>query len=433
MKHKQHLLLQHIKTNDNKYLQFFFILAVSISLTFASTLASAGNLRIDSWRTDDQEIWNTRILPIFHAAHPNIKVTFSGINPVHYDAELKEKLLDKTAGDLIACRPFAPSLALFKNGHLVDLSQKINLKAFRTITKVAWSTSDGNSTYCLPLASVTNGFFYNKEIFEELNISAPETEEQLFKALENVVRSKKYVPIALGTEDRWESAQVALASIGPNEWKGEIGRKDLITKKINFTNPQFVRAFEKLAQLKPYLSPNHASLSYDQARNLFTEGKAATYLSGSWNAAHIERLDSNKYGVFKYPTKNINDDCYVTNHMDMGIGINAASKNQTDALVFLKWLTTKEFAEAFANAVSGFMPLSSHAILIQSPLANDIYQWRKECKSTIRINSQYLDDGPQPIEQLLWEVSAGVINHTLTPTEATREINQSLERWFYKK
>lgn len=119
--------------------------------------------------------------------------------------------------------------------------------------------------------------------------------------------------------------------------------------------------------------------------------------------------------------------------MDMGIGINTASKNQTDALVFLKWLTTKEFAEAFANAVPGFMPLSSHAILIQSPLANDIYQWRKECKSTIRINSQYLDDGPQPIEQLLWEVSAGVINHTLTPTEATREINQSLERWFYKK
>lgn len=429
MNHRQISLLQHTKNHASKFLQLFCVFAITV----ASTLAYAGNLRIDSWRTDDQALWNEHILPVFHASHPNIKVSFVAVNPIHYDTVLNERLLDKTAGDLIACRPFAPSLKLFKNGDFVDLTQRINLKAFRTITKVAWTTPDGNSTYCLPLASVTNGFFYNKQIFEELNLRVPETEEQLLKVLESLLGSKKYIPIAFGTEDRWESAQVALASVGPNEWKGEIGRRALIEQTIKFTDAPFVRAFEKLVQLKPYLSPDHANLNYDQARNLFTTGKAATYLSGSWGAAYLERLDPDKYGVFKYPAKKINDDCYVTNHMDMGIGINTASNNQSDALIFMKWLSTKEFAEAFANAISGFMPLSSHAILIQSPLANEIYQWRKECKSTIRINSQYLDDGPQPIEQLLWEVSASVINHTMTPIEATRVINQSLDRWFYTK
>lgn len=428
MARKQHPLSPSIKLESKKNL-----LAIVFGIAMSTCVAHAGNLRIDSWRLDDQQLWNTKILPVFHATNPNIKVTFSGINPLHYDAVLRENINNKTAGDLIACRPFAQSLNYYNEGKLVDLSEKINLRSFRSITKVAWSTEDGKSTFCLPIASVTSGFFYNKKIFQELDLEVPETEDQFFKTLDSILKSEKYTPIAFGTEDRWESTQVALASIGPNEWKGEAGRKNLITKKIKFTDPQFVSAFEKLAKLKPYLSPKHASMNYEQARNLFTDGLAAMFLSGSWNASYIENIDPDLFGVFKYPTKKINDDCYITNHMDMGIGINADSPNIKDAVVFMKWLTTKEFSEAFANAISGFMPLSSHAVLIQSPLASDIYQWRRECRSTIRINSQYLDNGPQPLEQLLWEVSAGVINHTLSPADATREIHQSLQQWFYKK
>lgn len=413
--------------NLTKRIVFWFV------LSFIVSSAQAGNLRIDSWRQDDQDLWNNKILPVFHATHPNIKVTFVGINPLQYDSTLKENLHNKTAADLIACRPFAPALRLFRDGHLVDLSDKLNLRAFRAITKVAWMTDDGKTTYCLPLASVTHGFFYNKKIFDELNLNVPENEKQLFDTLEKIKNSHRYIPIAFGTEDQWESAQVALASVGPNEWKGEIGRKKLIEKKITFTDQVFIQAFEKISKLKPYLSPQHESTNYEQARNLFLEGKAATYLSGSWDASQLEKRDPDQFGVFKFPAKNINDECYVTNHMDMGIGINSASNNYSDALIFMKWLTTKEFSEAFANAVPGFMPLSSHAILIQSPLASDIYQWRKDCKSTIRINSQYLDNGPQPLEQLLWEVSAEVINHTISPTDAAKKIHQSLEKWFYSK
>lgn len=431
MKRKQCRFKSNNKDGDlcnlSKRIVFLFV------LSFIAISVQAGNLQIDSWRLDDQDIWNKKILPVFHAAHPNIKVTFVGINPLQYDSKLKDNLDNKTAGDLIACRPFAPALKLFKEGHLVNLSDKLNLKAFRRITKVAWTTEDDKTTYCLPLASVTNGFFYNKKIFDELELKVPESESQLFDTLEKIRTSNRYIPIAFGTEDQWESAQVALASVGPNEWKGEIGRKNLIEKKIFFTDQVFVQAFEKIAKLKPYLSPQHASTNYEQARNLFIEGKAASYLSGSWDASKLQNSDLEKFGVFKYPAKNINDECFVTNHMDMGIGVNSASNNLVDALTFMKWLTTKEFSETFANAVPGFMPLASHAILIHSPLASDIYQWRKHCKSTIRINSQYLDNGPQPLEQLLWEVSAGVINHTISPSEAANQIHQSLEKWFYSK
>jgi len=417
-------------------LRIFFkkisLLISSLLIASTSTLVQAGSLRIDSWRVDDQTLWNTRILPIFHAAHPNINVTFTAVNPTQYDAALNENLINKSAGDLITCRPFAPSRRLFQMGHLIDLTNQLNLRAFRAITKVAWSTEDTKSTYCLPLAAVTNGFFYDKRVFEELNLDIPESEEQLTILFESIKRHGKYTPIAFGTEEQWESAQVALASIGPNEWKGELGRRALITKKARFTDQQFVRAWEKLARLKPYLPLQHQSMNYDEARQLFITGKAATFLSGSWNAAYLENIDPNRFGVFKYPPIKAGGECFITHHMDMGIAINSASTNKKDALVFMKWLTTKEFAEAFANSISGFIPLSSHAVTINSSLANDIYQWRRECKSTIRINSQHLDNGPQPLENLLWEVSAGVINHTLSPTEATKIIDTNLDQWFYK-
>lgn len=433
MELKRRLITEYLYQCIRDFLNRISMLILGLLFSMTPPFAQAGSLRIDSWRTDDQILWNTRILPIFHAAHPNIHVTFVGVSPTQYDETLNKNLLNKTAGDLITCRSFALSEQLFRNGHLVDITNDVNLKAYRSITKVAWSTQDGKSTYCLPIAAVTSGFFYNKKIFEELKLDVPQSVEQLHTLLETIKNSNKFTPIAFGTEDQWESAQVALASIGPNEWKGEIGRRNLITQTAKVTDQHFVRAWEKLAQLKPYLAPQYQSLNYDEARKLFTDGKAATFLSGSWNAVYLENIDPQKFGVFKYPASKPGGECFITHHMDMGIGINTASTNQEDAIVFMQWLTTKEFAEAFANAISGFIPLSSHAVDIHSPLANDIYQWRKECKSTIRFNSQYLNNGPQPLEHLLWEVSAGVINHTLSPTEAANIIHKNLEQWFYKK
>ncbi|MDT1837552.1 sugar ABC transporter substrate-binding protein, partial [Acinetobacter baumannii] len=75
--------------------------------------AGAGALVIESWRVDDKALWENVLLPAFARHHPEVKVTFAPTAPTGYDAALGARLARGTAGDLIACRPFDVSLALY--------------------------------------------------------------------------------------------------------------------------------------------------------------------------------------------------------------------------------------------------------------------------------------------------------------------------------
>ena len=72
--------------------------------------AEAGSLKIESWRNDDADIWNSKIIPAFNKHYPDIKVEFSPSAPTDYDAALNARLDGGAAGDLITCRPFDRSL-----------------------------------------------------------------------------------------------------------------------------------------------------------------------------------------------------------------------------------------------------------------------------------------------------------------------------------
>ena len=74
-------------------------------------------------------------------------------------------------------------------------------------------------------------------------------------------------------------------------------------------------------------------------------------------------------GAFAPPLPAGDKDCYISDHTDIAMGLNAASKNQADAKKFLDWLTTPEFATLYANALPGFFPLSNEPVTIKDDLA----------------------------------------------------------------
>src|SRR5215207_9341280 len=125
------------------------------------------NLTIESWRNDDLAIWEDTIIPAFEAEYPNINVVFSPSPPAEYNGVLNTKLQGGTAGDLITCRPFDASLELFQQGHLASLNDLPGMENFSDVAKSAWITDDGSDVFCVPMASVIHGFFYNKDIFDK--------------------------------------------------------------------------------------------------------------------------------------------------------------------------------------------------------------------------------------------------------------------------
>ncbi|MEF1185934.1 ABC transporter substrate-binding protein, partial [Vibrio sinaloensis] len=142
-------------------------IALLVATCCFPSLVSAGNLVIESWR-EDGKIWNETIIPAFNAKHPGITVTYKHTPATDYNTALNERLAAGNAGDIITCRPFDDSLKLYQENNLVDLTDIDGMENFPSFAQSAWQTDDGSVTFCLPLASVIHGFFYNKSIFKEL-------------------------------------------------------------------------------------------------------------------------------------------------------------------------------------------------------------------------------------------------------------------------
>lgn len=410
----------------------YAIAAILLGSAFASTAALAETtITIESWRNDDLPIWQQKIIPAFESAHPEIKVVFAPSAPTEYNAALNSKLDAGTAGDLITCRPYDASLALYKKGQLADLSDMDVMKNFPDVAKSAWQTDDGKHTFCVPMASVIHGFIYNKDAFKDVGIAAPpKTVDEFYADLDKIKADGTYIPLDMGTHDQWEAATMGYQNIGPTYWKGEEGRKALLGGTQKLTDADWVEPLKQLRKWSNYLGDGYKAQTYPDSQNLFTLGRAAIYPSGSWEIPGFEAQADFEMGAFPPPVQKAGDTCYISDQPDHAMGLNAASKNNDAAMTFLEWVGSKEFAEIYANSLPGFFPLTSEPVTMKDPLAQEFLSWRKDCKSTIRSTYQILSRGTPNLENATWAASANVMNGTQTPEEAAADLQKDLASWY---
>ncbi len=417
----------------NKLLGLVAVAAVQAGVLLLAATGSAGaaqRLVIESWRNDDLDIWTDRIIPAFTKRFADIEVVFAPTPPADYNASLNAKLAGGTAGDLITCRPFDASLELFNKGHLAALDDLPGMNSFSAVAKSAWQTDDGKTTFCVPMASVIHGFIYNKEIFAELNLSVPKTIPEFMAVLERIKSNSRYTPLVMGTADQWEAATMGFQNVGPNFWKGEAGRKGLIDGTQKLTDTPYVATWEHLAQWSPYLGSGYKAQKYPDSQNLFTLGRGAIYPAGSWDISTFNTQADFEFGAFAPPLPQGQSECYISDHTDIALGLNPASANKAAARKFLEWMTSAEFADIYANSLPGFFSLSNHRVAVNDPVAQEFVSWRGSCRSTIRNSYQVLSRGTPNLENELWNVSAQVLNGTMTPAEAAAKAQAGLAKWY---
>lgn len=415
--------------------------ALAAALVLTSNLglgaAQAQTLSIESWRKDDQIFWDKHLIPAFQKLHPEIQLKFQPEAPLAYDAQVEARLATRRAGDLIFCRPFDASVRMQSKSYLLPL-EKAALKNFNLQARQAWTSDDGNTTYCLPVAYVVHGLFYNKKIFRDLNLQPPATWDQLFRLLSQVTASKTVTPLALGTADMWESTQVVFTGLGPNFWEGEKARMGLMDGTVRFTDPGFLKAWQMMAQLKPYMHPQQNSMTNSDIQLLFATGNAAIYPSGSWD---IDFLRSTSFaykkpielGVFMPPREKDGQACHISVHPDFGIGVNKNSPNRAAALKFIAWLGSADFAQLLTDTLTGYFPLADHPVKIKDPLGQEMLGWRQDCQDTIRLNAQKINRVWPPMEDELWYVNVKVLNQDMSPEEAAQHIQNVHQKNNYLK
>ncbi|MBC8170381.1 MAG: sugar ABC transporter substrate-binding protein, partial [Anaerolineae bacterium] len=138
-------------------------------------------------------------------------------------------------------------------------------------------------------------------------------------------------------------------------------------------------------------------------------------------------------GAVKPPLPVGQTDCYISEHTDIALGMNAALEGdrRANAETFLAWMTTPEFAELYSNQLPGFFSLSNHEITVEDPLAQEFLSWRGECSSTIRSSYQILSRGGNPDnENDLWGANARMLNGEQTFQETADAVQANLAAWY---
>lgn len=401
-----------------------------LALAAGPLLAQDVTLTIESWRNDDLPIWQNTLIPAFEASHPGIKLNFAPTAPTEYNAALNAKLDAGSAGDIITCRPFDASLALFQEGYLADLTDLEGMANFPDVAKSAWSTDDGSQVFCVPMASVIHGFIYNADAFAELGLEEPTTEAEFFDVLDAIKADGSYIPLAMGSVDQWEAATMGYHNIGPAYWHGEEGRLALIAGEQKFTDEGWVEPLRVLARWADYTGDGYHSQTYPDSQNLFTLGRAAIFPAGSWEISLFEDQADFAMGAFPPPVPAEGDQCYISDHTDIGIGMNAKATNPEAAQAFLNWVASAEFAQLYSNALPGFFGLSNQPVELDNALANEFVSWRQNCESSIRPTYQILSRGTPNLENDNWLHAANVLAGTETPEEAAKAIQDGLDSWY---
>jgi raffinose/stachyose/melibiose transport system substrate-binding protein len=380
-----------------------------------------------SWRTDDVDEMN-QINAEFTQNNPNISIKFDPVEVTAYEKTTLDRLASGSGADIILLRPYDKGHEVYDGGYLSDLTEIIpSLSSYQSTALKAWTTDNG-VTYGVPSVWVTHGIYYNKSVFNQYNIQEPATWAEFIAACETLYNQGQ-TAIAQGAVDGWTLYELVFCGLGANFYGGEPARQALINGSKKLTDPNFIEAFEMVNSISKYFPTGYKTLDYEGARDLFGEGKAAMFISGSWEISVMEGygFNSNTLGWFAPPVKKAGDKLQYVFHVDAAIGLNKNAKNKDAALEYIKWVSGPAYANALMTLLPGFFTYTPGTFTIGNALANEMAEVSKTADLTIRLMSEKLSSKSPAGNTLMGEALSGMLKGQYTPQSAASWAQQQLE------
>lgn len=231
---------------------------------------------------------------------------------------------------------------------------------------------DGKN-YGVPTQKSLCVMFYNKKIFEENQVSVPETYDE-FLSLCQTLKDNGVTPMTLCGTDAWIPAQFVQQIAG-----GMAGDKlfqDICDGNEKWNNQTHIKAAEELKNMadKGYFQNGYIGMGPEESTEVFTTGKAAMYFQGAWDASKIAESDvSEDTGVFVLPPYDSQYANISVGSVDTNFSVSESCPNKDAAVAFLKYWTSQEREEKLLYEV-GRIPAGNFEIdeTKLSPLMSEV-------------------------------------------------------------
>lgn len=339
-----------------KKFKIFSIIAVLILSMLAACSSSSQTASEDSdtvelrffhrWPTEPKKQYFEEAVKEFEELHPNIKIKTEAVLNDSYKEKIRVVLGSNNPPDVYFSWSGEFAYNFARAGQSLDLTSYVE-------EDKDWSgqiiesqfgpfTLDGK-IYGIPWSTDGKAFFYNKKVFNDLNLDIPTTWDELL-TVSKKIKDAGITPIAFGSKAPWTISHY-IGSLNEYVVPEDVIAKDysLSNSDGEFTHPGYVTALEKFIELEPYFNQGVNSVDHQYARELFNGGKAAI---GYFQLAEIGLIEPSlgeDLGVFNTPfVEGGEGNPSSITAAPEGIMISSKTKHPEEAMEFIKFLTSKE-------------------------------------------------------------------------------------------
>lgn len=316
------ITLRHIQVGEPQKHRFAILQDV-----VKKTEADVPGLKIELDGIEDNTNRNTKLPAEMAAGNPpQIFDLFGG---------KKDAMKYAKAGRLLELTPIIEELGL--KDQFLDMSQ---------------FTVDGK-VYGLPIGASTEGFYYNKLLFEKYGLTPPKTWDELENILATLKKNNE-TPLGGFSKAAWAALMM------PNTmWARYAGPEFIFglnegTSKFN--SPEIVAALTKFDEWnkKGYFPKGQLGIDYPERIGQLTTGKAAIMFDGNWTSSALGDPKQagdmvGKIGYFNMPPApgGKGDQTFVNGNASNGYGFRSdLNENELKAVkAFIKNMYTPEMQE----------------------------------------------------------------------------------------
>lgn len=403
-----------------------FLAACGGDDTSKSGEAANGDEVIEFWHPDVGEVAKIyeEVVAQFEEENPGVKVKMTHIPNDSFKEKLSVAMSGGEVPDVFRTWGGGWLKNFADNGNVLDVTAEVEDGYFNE--QALANTVFNDKVYGLPLGLTIDVVFYNKEIFAEYDLEAPETFDEWLTVIDTL-NENDIIPISLTNQTKWPGAYYFM------NFAARIGGPELFNNAFNrtgqgFDDPAYVQAGEYIQKLveKDAFNPGFNGIPPDegQGRQLLYSGQAAMmdmtiYMINNIRDEAPEFEEKLDFFVFPSVPGGKGVQTQVGGSASPAYSIYQDTKNPDLAIEFIKLLTSKEVAVDFVNRTGSLSSVAG--IEPDDPLIKRFYDI---AENATHIQMPYDQTLVPELGELHKDTTQALFGLDMTPEEAAKKMEE---------
>ena len=347
---------------------------------------------------------NTPEIEGFMKENPDIVVKTEILEGSKFSELLQPRIMSNDEPDVIMI-----SQEMFKNyiggGWLEDLSDLPIAEQMKKQENITSIFAKDGKYYGVPVSGgySVHPMYYNKKIFDKLNITPPKTEEEFYSVCE-AIKQSGVEPVVCGGADAWTIGSLCNPMITSEALThGDDYESQIVDGKLKYSDfSKNTLDFLKKLVDNGYIGKSALTMKYEQSVQYFADGKAAMIAQGLWvpELPQITEADPEtlELGTFMNPVLARDGEGKVRVDVapDRILIISKNAANKEACKKFVEYFTRDDVLTEYLNR-QNLDTMFTHLELKKSEVLQDFYKDLLDPENTSMLSIKYEYNMPKAV------------------------------------